>query len=235
MLRSASFTFALTPSTTFLTTNFPQRSHMSSIITAVPSGLITDWCIKPPYLSTQSNPQQCANSTRGTLESDFETICCDGTIVNTVRDLRLGGPISLTDLICCRLLGPQAGGLLPLPTNAATECASGTPTPLASLAATNSGNVQGYLVTYTSASFGSGTIVGDYVPTQTPYCLWAYTAGGAVLTNVTVAVAEIATLSSVGVVGTVTPTTRQGGSSSGTGGTASVRSMGSARSRGGYG
>ena len=180
---------------------------MSSIVTAVPSGPIQEWCIQTPWFGGFNvTPQQCANATRGTTESDFETICCDGSIVDIRKSLfgAGGGPFDLADLVCCRINGPQTGGLLPLPSGPATQCSAGTPVPLASLAATNTRNAQGYLVTYTSASFGSGT-TGDFVPTQTPYCLWAYTASGVAMTNVTVPAAQITTLSSSSlVVGTVT-------------------------------
>jgi hypothetical protein len=141
--------------------------------------------------------QTCANSTRGTSDSDFTTICCDGDIIDTKFDLfrsSRGKSIDLADLVCCRIQGAQTGGLLPLPTNTATECASGTPVPLVSLAATNTQIAQGYLVTYTSASFGTGT-TGDFIPTETPYCLWALTKGVSV-TNVTVPAAQITSLSS---------------------------------------
>jgi hypothetical protein len=195
---------------------------MSSIVTAVPTGLIQEWCIQAPWFGPDR--QECANATRGTTEAGFETICCDGEIVDTAKDLYHsgGGPINLADLICCRVQGPQMGGIGPIPTNAGTECSTGTPTPLASLAATNTVNVQGYLVTFTSASFGDGT-TGDFIPTQTPYCLWAYTASGVSLTNITVPAAQITTLSTtdylMGTVGTV------GGTSAG--GTSTTRSSSS--------
>jgi hypothetical protein len=116
-------------------------------------------------------------------------------IVDTRKKLISGSAIDLADLVCCQQKGPQMGGLMPLPTNAPTECETGTPVPLASLAATNTRNAQAYLVAYTSASYGSSTI-GDYIPTNTPYCLWAYTASGVAMMNVTVAAAQIVTLSS---------------------------------------
>jgi hypothetical protein len=79
---------------------------MSSIITAVPSGPIQDWCIQVPWFGLDNAPQQCANATRGTTESDFETISCDGSIVDTSKDIFSGGPIDLADLVCCRIQGP---------------------------------------------------------------------------------------------------------------------------------
>lgn len=167
-----------------------------------------------PWFGVGSTHQQCANSTRGTTESDFQTICCDGNIVDTRKDLfRDHGPVDLADLVCCRLQGPQMGGLLPLPNGPATGCSTGTHVPLASLAATNTRNAQGYLVTYTSASYGIGT-TGDFVPTQTPYCLWAYTASAVAMSNITVPAAQIASLSSTSyLLGTIA--TSSGGRSSG--------------------
>lgn len=109
------------------------------------------------------------------------------------------------------------------------------------MAATNIQNAQNYLATYTSASFGAGTEVGDFIPTQTPYCLWASTGTGVAMQNVTVAAAEISTLplattdqfgfpvttvsstsSSIPIVTALESST--GGSSSGTSSTASATS-----------
>jgi hypothetical protein len=173
---------------------------MSSVVTAVPSGSVKEWCIQAPSWGFSNPPvlQECANATRGTYPSDFETICCDGNIVDTSKDLYHSGrgqTVDLEDLVCCRLQGEQQGGIMPLYTGPGNECSTGTPVPLASLAATNTRNVQNFLVTYTSASFGSHTTA-DYIPTKTPYCLWAYTASGVAMTNITVAAAEITTLGS---------------------------------------
>lgn len=168
---------------------------LSSIVTAVPSGVVGEWCIRQPR-GFHQEPQQCANATRGTEESDFTTICCDGMIIDTTKNIWRGGggPINVDNLVCCRVEGPQAGGLRPLPMGEPTTCESGTPVPLASLAATNTLNAQDFLVTYTSASFG-GPVPGDFVPTQSPFCLWAYTKSGVVMASVTVQAAKITTLS----------------------------------------
>lgn len=179
-----------------LETIIPITPSMSSIVTAVPSGVVQDWCIQSPWFGNQI--QQCANATRGTQESDYQTICCDGSIIDSSRDLYTGGPggsINIDDLVCCRIQGPQAGGLGPPPMGPQTMCASGTPVPLTSLAATNTLNAQDYLVTYTSASFG-GPTPEDYIPTETPYCLWANTKSGVAMATVTVPAARITTLSS---------------------------------------
>jgi hypothetical protein len=172
---------------------------MSSIVTAVPSGTVKEWCIQQPFWGF-SDPiaQECANATRGTSPSDFETICCDGQIIDTSKDLYRAGrgqTVDLENLICCRIMGPQQGGLLPFYTGPGTQCSTGNPVPLASLAATNTGNVQPFLVTYTSASFGISTTA-DYIPTSQANCLWAYTASGVAMVNVTVPTAQITSLSS---------------------------------------
>ncbi|CZT25530.1 uncharacterized protein RCC_11263 [Ramularia collo-cygni] len=177
---------------------------MSSITTAIPSGTIKEWCIYSLY-DFNDELNTCANSTRGTTPSDFATICCDGWIIDSTFDLYEYHPnrttetyISLENLLCCRVQGPQQGGILPLiPNNNGQQtCTTGTPTPLASLVATNIHNAQNYAVTYTSASFGgsSGDVVGDYIPTKTPYCLWADTAHGIAMQSVTVDGARILTL-----------------------------------------
>ncbi|KAI0882132.1 uncharacterized protein GGS22DRAFT_170286 [Annulohypoxylon maeteangense] len=94
-------------------------------------------------------------------------------------------------MICCGLSGPQAGGVLPLP-EVNTECNGGSPTPLASLANTNTENAQLFRVTYTSASFGSNT-VGNFIPTNTPNCFWAYTSGAPTV-EITLPTPDITTL-----------------------------------------
>lgn len=171
---------------------------MSSITTAVPSGTGYDWCIKSLYANFDSTEiAQCANSSRGTTESDFETICCDGMIIDRTRNLWSwqSGPtyVDLANLVCCHIEGPQQGGLQPiLPDNGLT-CTTGTPTPLASMAATNTANAQIYPLTFTSAS-GVSPNIGDMLWTATPYCLWADTAHGVAMMEVTVPAATISTL-----------------------------------------
>ncbi|KAI2472505.1 hypothetical protein F4781DRAFT_341086 [Annulohypoxylon bovei var. microspora] len=173
---------------------------MSSITTAIPTDPIAEWCIGPLQYY-DGDKYQCANSTKGTEESDFETFCCDGEIINTVHDIWKPAfftgnnhSLSLSDMVCCGLSGPQAGGVLPLP-SVYTECNGGSPTPLASLANTNTENAQLFQVTYTSASFGSNT-VGDFIPTNTPNCFWAYTSGAATA-EITLPTPDITTLTPV--------------------------------------
>jgi hypothetical protein len=147
-------------------------SLMSSITTAVPSGIVTsDWCIQPLQSWWDDHPSTCANASRGTTDSDFQTICCDGDIVDTKHDILSYSAVNKTynidDLVCCGIHGPQQGGFGP-PVNIETACGAGSkPTPLVNLAATNRENAALFNVTYTSASYGS-TTTGDYVPTATP-------------------------------------------------------------------
>lgn len=174
---------------------------MSSFITtAVPSGLIsTDWCIQDS-LDWDGNPNECAES--GQNPSDYGTICCAGDIVDTASDLyQYGGnsknaTLNLDTLVCCRVDGPQQGGLQAIPTDR-TQCTAGDPTPLASFAATNTANAAVWEATYTSASQSVGestTFIGDFKPRQSPKCLWVYTKTGVAMANVTVAAADITTL-----------------------------------------
>ncbi|KAF3057421.1 hypothetical protein GL218_06294 [Daldinia childiae] len=170
---------------------------MSSITTAIPTGLITEWCLSAPTHFNGSR-YECAATEPGWKASNFQTFCCDGDILNTAKDIwhdigrGKNNSIDLADMICCGLGGaPQQGGVHPLPT-AYTGCSAGAPTPLASIAGTNTDNAAPFLVTYTSASYGQGT-VGDYIPTETPTCFWAYTVGVGT-TQVTLPAPDITTL-----------------------------------------
>lgn len=174
---------------------------MASITTAVPSGLITtDWCIQNS-VDWDNQPSTCANATIGQKDADFETICCNGDIIDVAKNLftyprpnNQTRYIDLEDMVCCGVHGAQAGGIGPA-LNLATACTMGQPTPLVSLAATNVDNAALYAVTYTSASFGS-TTTGDFIPTTMPSCLWVYTKTGVALRNVTVPAARITSLPS---------------------------------------
>jgi hypothetical protein len=181
---------------------------MSSVTTAVPSGIIAngpDWCIQalvdtfksdvPPYTYNE-----CANSTRGTQKSSFETFCCDGRIIDQENNLWSARnftayELDLENLVCCRAGGQLLpGGIMPIDSDYTHCSASEVSTPLASLAATNTDNAALYLATYESAS-QDGTSLGDWTVTETPTCLWVETANGAVsLTEITVPAAEITTL-----------------------------------------
>jgi hypothetical protein len=162
-----------------------------SITTAVPAAPITEWCVKQYEFVSPTKHTHCGKAKDGSLDDNYQTTCCDGAIVNTKRDIFGGGPINIKDLVCCRQRGPQRGGLFQL-TNDATECATGTPIPLVSLAATNTKLVHSYTVAYTSAA-GMG-LTGDMVRTKAPTCLWASMAKGAQVTPVTVSAAPDVTL-----------------------------------------
>ncbi|KAI1656908.1 hypothetical protein F4813DRAFT_390249 [Daldinia decipiens] len=169
---------------------------MSSITTAIPTGLITEWCLSVAQHFDGSR-YECAADEPGWKASNFQTFCCNGDILNTAKDIwrdigrGKNNSIDMADMICCGLGGAQQGGLQPLPT-AHTECAAGAPTPLASIAGTNTDNAAAFRVTYTSASFGQGT-TGDYIPTEQPTCFWAYTVGVGT-TQITLPAPDIATL-----------------------------------------
>jgi hypothetical protein len=169
----------------------------SSITTAVPSGLVSDWCIQDS-VDVEGNANVCGDS--GKNPSDYGSICCAGDIVDTASDTyRYGNSndtINLDTLVCCRIEGPQAqGGLQAIATDR-NHCTQGDATPLASFAATNTANAALWEKTLTSAyqSVGpSTTVIGDYVPLQSPMCLWVYTKAGVALRNVTVPAADITT------------------------------------------
>ncbi|USW56217.1 hypothetical protein Slin15195_G095360 [Septoria linicola] len=175
---------------------------MSSTVIPIPSGTINEFCIQQ-LSGFHGEEQTCANETRGTIDEDFQTFCCDGWIIDTTQDLYRYDPtanrtethVDLANLVCCAAHGPQQGGIMPIIQGNGLTCTTGSPTPLASLAATNTNNAANYLATYTGAQGGSesGTYnptLTDFVPTETPYCLWADTVG-MVMQNVTVAVADI--------------------------------------------
>ncbi|OTA64119.1 hypothetical protein K449DRAFT_381050 [Hypoxylon sp. EC38] len=171
---------------------------MSSITTVIPTGPIETWCVGT-LTYYDGTKYQCANETNGTHESDFQTFCCNGEIINTVHDIWKPAfwkgdnhSVNLADMVCCGISGPQAGGVLPLP-SANTECNQGSPTPLASLAATNTDNAVPFKVTYTSASFGDDGTVGDFIPTNTPNCFFALTKSVAT-TEITLPTPDITTL-----------------------------------------
>ncbi|KAI0847070.1 hypothetical protein F5Y00DRAFT_242187 [Daldinia vernicosa] len=174
---------------------------MSSITTAIPTGLITSWCIGAAAHFDDGSRYECQRDSPGWSATNFQTFCCDGDILNTAKDIwrdigdrGKNNSIDMADMICCGLGGAQQGGIHPLPT-AYTACSAGAPTPLASIAGTNTDNAVPFRVTYTSASFGGdgGTVVGDYIPTERPTCFWAYTVGVGT-TEVTLPAPDITTL-----------------------------------------
>jgi hypothetical protein len=184
---------------------------MSLIATSIPTGpaLVAEpeWCIQglydifgpdePPYRNNE-----CANSTRGTQKSDFQTFCCDGDIRDTSYNLwswpsnrtEDGWTFDLENMICCRAGNKLLpGGLQPI-WNDYKRCEPGLdPTPLASLAATNTDNAELYLVTYKDAS-GVGDSVTDWTVTTSPTCLWIQTNKDIEMTEVEVPAAKLTTL-----------------------------------------
>lgn len=177
----------------------------SSVTTVVPSGTIKNWCLAP-QVSFDAEPYECANKTLGQKDSDYQTICCDGDIIDLTQDWwqpyrpKSAGPLyfEMDNLRCCRLQGAQQGGIQPIDNNY-RHCSAGSPTPLASLAATNNKNAAPFLVTYTSASYGDHT-TGDFIPAQVPTCIWMNTntalSDGVGVKTVTVPAASISTLPS---------------------------------------
>ncbi|OTA92715.1 hypothetical protein M434DRAFT_396274 [Hypoxylon sp. CO27-5] len=129
--------------------------------------------------------------------SSFQSICCNGVIVDTTLDLYNSSsltpgllpssipdagdnnnnsnntilPINLSDLICCGVAGVQTAALNLTP-SPRTACAPGTAsTPLASLAATNASGATVYPVTYASRSTTdnpSATVTNDLWGWATP-------------------------------------------------------------------
>lgn len=174
-----------------------------SITTSVPSGTIGgDWCLQN-LEGFGGTPNQCADPAKHQKPSDFDTICCAGDIISKPQNLwdyhRLNRTqLNLEDLVCC-LYADQPLNSNPSMTSDAHTCPQGSPTPLASLAATNTENAVLYRRTYTSAGpyswTGATGFYGDYVPVATPRCLWVYTKGGISMSEVTLPAATISAMS----------------------------------------
>ncbi|KAF4634346.1 hypothetical protein G7Y89_g3762 [Cudoniella acicularis] len=160
---------------------------MSSITTAVPIGLISKWCVLVPGFNFNV---MCEGERGNDTSSVFQNICCGGTIVNTKNntmsnndddDDGIPDPVYLEDLACCRPSESEGdAAIFPPPfATSGTTCPFGTPTPLASLAATNTANVASvYEATIASAFYSLGlTDPLNGAMLQTPYCFWAKTKG----------------------------------------------------------
>ena len=158
-----------------------------------------------PWAGADQRPykyNECANSTSGTQQSDFQTFCCDGDIRDTARSMWLfpGGlfnyPLDFKTLVCCREGGKLLPGGLGFPDSDYTRCSDNLKgVPLAKLAATNTKNAELYLVTYKDASGDGEGGYTDWTRTETPSCLWVQTNHPMVtMADVTVAAAEITTL-----------------------------------------
>ncbi|KAI0384171.1 hypothetical protein F5Y04DRAFT_249171 [Hypomontagnella monticulosa] len=147
---------------------------MSSITTAIPTGPIDKWCLGPRTFGDGQH-LECANATKGTQQSDFQTFCCNGEIINSAGELetlRKNHTLHLANMVCCGVNSPLDN----IPSSLAqqhTSCVQGTPTPLVSLAATNTDNAVNFAVTYTNLVWG-GQTVGYFTPTEAPSCFWAY-------------------------------------------------------------
>ncbi|OTA98077.1 hypothetical protein M426DRAFT_123868 [Hypoxylon sp. CI-4A] len=172
----------------------------SSITTSLPTGAIPQWCILPetPRKSLFNPGCPATYDQNGTVarSTDFQSICCDGVIVDTSLDLYSSDaaypfsnpdtenstrPVDLADLICCGVSGVQSEALsFSPPKNLHTACAAGTQsTPLASLAATNASQASTFPVTYASntpTSTPTPTSGGDPSATVTND-LWGWNTG----------------------------------------------------------
>lgn len=186
---------------------------MSSITTTVPSGSLAngpDWCLQDmiDYWGSDGYPyeyNECANSTSGTTKSDFQTICCDGQIIDTTQDLyqyalQYGNmreyDLRIENLVCCRAGGRRLpGGIMPINPDKTICDYSMVPTQLASLAATNTDNAALFLVTYESGTVDETGGPADWIVTSSPTCLWIETAYESMsMEDVTVPAAQITTL-----------------------------------------
>ncbi|KAM7189329.1 hypothetical protein V8F33_010108 [Rhypophila sp. PSN 637] len=180
---------------------------MSLTTTTIPEGIISggpEWCLKGLLAFDSPWPNdagpyiynECANSTRNTSPSDFQTICCDGDIIDPDTSLYrvVPFPLNVTNLICCRKGGQLLPGGISAPQTNDKRCyPSEIPTPLASLAATNTKNAQIYIMSYESALAGTA----DWTRRHEPTCLWVQTTHPDVtgrIVEVEVPVASITTL-----------------------------------------
>ncbi|OCL03033.1 hypothetical protein AOQ84DRAFT_420660 [Glonium stellatum] len=155
------------------------NTFLISIMTAValPSGSIVQWCIGSLNFSS------CVDSApfNKTTASDYITICCDGGIIDTTQNIWQRAvahdnfTLDLDNLECCE--GDGFGGM------DSTTCNTGlAPTPLASLAGTNTQNAQ----LWTDSSFAF---------THTPYCAWLQVTSSALWTATVSTLAVQPTLS----------------------------------------
>jgi hypothetical protein len=197
-----------------------------ALTTLLPTGIISGgptWCIQDLYAWNHGRdaPPYELNTCGNTTQSDFLSICCDGNIIDTTTDMYqyvlkhktlLTYPLDLTNLVCCREANVrQMGGIGPFPNP--TRCdAVLKPTPLASLAATNTANAAPYLATFESGRWDDKISQNvDWVRTETPECLWVQTKGEGVtvsLGEVTVPKAEITTPPVAGTDATTATTTK---------------------------
>lgn len=173
---------------------------MASVTTVIPTGILSNWCLSNPWGWQGPNDRYRCGSRSGAvhdpIDANYWNVCCDGDIMYTKADIWKLPNITMEDLVCCRYKGSLKGGIRPLPTGPPWTCDIGQPTPLASLAATNTDNAREYLATYASSN-DTGTTLTDMLWTETPWCLWVdtKTSGGAPMATVTVPAASFITLS----------------------------------------
>ncbi|KAI1770098.1 hypothetical protein F4818DRAFT_433958 [Hypoxylon cercidicola] len=180
----------------------------SSVTTSVPTGAISEWCVQQRTPRSQLFGTGCPEPGRNGSAVDFQSICCDGVIVNTAFDMynalppvpyvlplatdeNGARPVDLADLVCCGVAGTQSAALDPWP-SPKTACApNARPTPLLSLAASAASDASVFAVTYAptppaTAADESATVTNDiwgvgsptYGASGTPVCFWANTASG---------------------------------------------------------
>ncbi|KAI0849413.1 hypothetical protein F5Y00DRAFT_66405 [Daldinia vernicosa] len=148
----------------------------SSVTTSIPTGSISQWCLYPgnsrAHLFGPSCPQPYEKGT-SISPADFQSICCNGVIVDTSFDIYSNSsiigpyynshddpprPVNLNDLVCCGITGVQTAAIDFTP-SPRTACAPGTTgTPLASLAATNATRASQYPVTYADSTPPSSSV-----------------------------------------------------------------------------
>lgn len=162
---------------------------LSSVTTVFPTGVVQHWCLAPIYgFNVTHDIADCAAQN---ISSNFQTVCCNGDIIDTTGQAFLSGiplkPLNLSNIICCQLSGPQdenqnAGTFVSVQPS---TCKSGTPTPIVNLAATNTENAAPYYIDFTDLPTGFGWS-SEIVATATPNCLWLNTVSGASLATLTV-------------------------------------------------
>jgi hypothetical protein len=131
-------------------------------------------------------------------DPDFDSICCDGNIIDTRFDMYERGPredIDLADLVCCRNQGLQGENQPPLDVGQTTRCTTGKSVPLLSMAATNFQNAQNYFIGTTNATLGTDTFL-DLTLDGDPYCLGFNTAKASAMMNITVPAAQFTSMNS---------------------------------------
>ncbi|KAI4859814.1 hypothetical protein F4820DRAFT_438693 [Hypoxylon rubiginosum] len=166
-------------------------SALSFVTTLVPTGAISEWCVKERTPRAQLfGGAACPDNNYYRNASDFQSFCCDGPIVNTAFDMYNSSATSrpspyplplasdgngartvyLSDLVCCGLAGTQPPAALDLWPSLKTACATSVqqPTPLLSLAASAASDAGVFPVTYApTSSLAATATTGDESATVT--------------------------------------------------------------------